>query len=149
MQLTYTTKPFHALTSIELYRLLQLRQEVFVVEQECPYLDADGMDDKCIHVLGFTENAITEAYCRICPAGTSYEGYVSIGRVVTSKQIRKAGEGRRLMIYALEKAHKLFPNVPIKISAQTYLIKFYNSLGFQEVGKEYLEDGIPHVAMVK
>lgn len=149
MQLKYATKTFEALTRIELYRLLQLRQEVFIVEQDCPYLDADGMDDKCLHVLGFTDSETMEAYCRICPVGKSYKDYVSIGRVVTSMKIRKAGEGRRLMHYALEQANELFPNVPVKISAQTYLINFYNSLGFKEVGKAYLEDGIPHIAMIK
>ncbi len=132
-----------------MYDIMKLRQEVFVVEQNCPYLDADNNDQEAYHVIGEDENGIIQAYTRLVPPGISYEGYSSIGRVATSSVIRGKKQGKPLMEFSIEWCMKLWPAKPIKISAQTYIVKFYNSLGFLEVGEEYLEDDIPHIAMLK
>lgn len=130
-----------------LYDILQLRQEVFVLEQDCPYLDADGKDQHSHHVL-FYKNDQLVAYTRLVPKGISYDDYVSIGRVVNHQSIRGQGIGKQLMEYSIEKCKELFPDNKIKISAQVYLLKFYTELGFKETGDRYLEDDIPHCAMV-
>jgi ElaA protein len=139
---------FGDLNIYQLYQLLRLRQEVFVVEQDCVYLDADGFDTKGWHVLGYDDDNLLIAYARILPKGTSYDDFISLGRVVTAQHARRNGYARTLMLKTLEYVEDLFGNQPIKISAQTYLIPFYESLGFQKTGAEYLEDGIPHIAMV-
>lgn len=124
-----------------------LRQEVFVVEQDCPYLDADGKDQKGFHLM-FWENNKLIAYTRLLPKGVSYQDYCSIGRVVNSDQVRGRGIGKKLMLESIEQCKKLFPNQNIKISAQVYLLKFYQELGFEETGDRYDEDGIPHTSMI-
>lgn len=128
---------------------MTLRQEVFVVEQNCPYLDADGKDQKSWHLLGWDEQGRLAAYARILPPGVSYPKYPSIGRVVTAPHSRGKGYGRELMQEASEALYRLFGRCPIKLSAQTYLLQFYESLGFRSTGEAYLEDDIPHTAMVK
>jgi len=148
LNLSFYCWSFEELDTYQLYRIMQLRQEVFVVEQDCPYLDADDKDQKSYHVCGIDESNIIQAYTRLVPKGISYPNYISIGRVVNSKSIRGMGYGTILMEKSIEEAKKLWPNIPIKISAQTYLIKFYNSLGFKEIGEEYLEDDLPHIAMI-
>ena len=145
--MTYTLLPFRSLSLDQLYALLQLRQEVFVVEQDCPYLDADGKDQSSHHLLG-TEGSELLAYVRIVPPGVSYEGYAAIGRVVTAETIRGQGIGHALMQEALAHTRVLHPDSPIKISAQSHLQAFYGALGFVATGKEYLEDDIPHRAMI-
>lgn len=145
----FECKAFQELALDELYATMVLRQEVFVVEQDCVYLDADGKDQAGWHLMGWDEAGELVAYLRILPEGISYPGYVSIGRVVTSEKVRREGTGKLLMTVALEKAALLFPALSIKISAQVYLLRFYNSFGFEAVGEEYLEDGIPHIAMVR
>ena len=128
---------------------MNLRQEVFVVEQDCPYIDADNKDQDSYHLMGWDENNKLVAYTRLVPKGISYNDYLSIGRVVTSKLIRKQGVGIELMEKSIEKIRELFgQDEPIKISAQVYLLRFYTSLGFVKKGDNYLEDGIPHTAMV-
>ena len=144
----FEIRSFSQLSNKELYRILQLRAEVFVVEQNCVYLDADDLDQEGYHVLGFSESQEVHAYTRILPQGSTYSEYAAIGRVVTSQSVRKKGHGKPLMIFTIAQCRLLYPNHKIKISAQSYLIKFYNELGFQEIGEEYLEDGIPHIAMV-
>jgi len=144
----YTCLTFNELTLQQLYDMMVLRQEVFVVEQNCPYLDADSADQKAWHLMGYQNDKLV-AYTRLLPKGTTYEKYPSIGRVITAQSIRRAGEGRTLMEKSLDWSHKLFGQTPIKISAQCYLVRFYESLGFETVGEEYLEDDIPHIAMVK
>lgn len=139
--------PFHDLSLYELYDLLRLRQEVFVVEQDCPYLDADGKDRQAHHVIFKKESEII-AYTRLLPPGCSYENYASIGRVVNSAKVRGEGVGIDLMKFSIVKCNELFPGKPIKISAQVYLEKFYKGLGFQETGDRYLEDDIPHMSMI-
>jgi ElaA protein len=140
---------FQELQLEELYAFMALRQEVFVVEQDCPYLDADGKDQLGWHVMLFDEKGQLSAYTRLLPPGVSYEKYSSIGRVVSSEHVRGKGYGKAVMERSIQAIKELFPEAAIKISAQTYLLKFYNDLGFQEVGKEYLEDDIPHIGMIR
>lgn len=143
----FRTKKFKDLSLQELYRILQLRAEVFVVEQDCVYQDLDNKDQNSFHVIGWIDNQI-EAYTRVIPPGDSYEGFASIGRVITSMKVRKHGHGKDLVNYSIKLCNEQFPNHQIKIGAQTYLLKFYNDLGFESIGEEYLEDGIPHILMI-
>jgi len=138
---------FDELDLKQLYRILEIRSEVFVVEQDCVYQDMDGKDSSSYHVLGYVNGEI-HAYTRIVPPGVSYDKYASIGRVLTTMEVRRDGYGRKLMKESIKACQSLYPKHGIKISAQTYLLKFYNGLGFEQVGEGYLEDGIPHVAMV-
>ncbi|HKJ06374.1 MAG TPA: GNAT family N-acetyltransferase [Flavobacteriaceae bacterium] len=141
-----STKKFTELSLQELYEMLQLRSEVFVVEQNCVYQDIDGKDQKSLHVLGKVNNQIV-AYCRIFKSG-DYFKYASVGRVVVSPKMRGKNYGH-IIFEASVKAIKSFYNEEkIKISAQQYLTKFYNEHNFKQIGDFYLEDGIPHVAMV-
>ena len=145
----FTCKKFADLTLHELYAAMALRQEVFVVEQDCPYLDADGKDQASWHVLGHDVAGQLVAYTRLVPRGISYEKYPSIGRVVTSPGVRGTGAGKALMWASIEWAERLWPGEAIKISAQTHLKKFYEEMGFEQSGEGYLEDGIPHIPMVR
>lgn len=141
------TKNFSELNTKELYMLLQLRSEVFVVEQQCIYQDIDSKDEDALHVLGFINNRIV-AYTRIFKPG-DYFDEPSIGRVVVSEKERAHGYGYSIMKAAIKEIEERFKTSEIKISAQTYLKGFYNNLNFYQVGKGYLEDGIPHIAMIK
>jgi ElaA protein len=144
----WSYKPFNQLTVNELYEIMYLRQIVFVVEQNCPYLDADGKDLKSWHLMGRdSESNQLMAYTRLLPKGVAYETEISIGRVVTHPQVRKTGAGRALMVESLKQIRELLPNQPIRIGAQCYLIAFYESFGFQTDGETYMEDGIPHIEM--
>jgi len=144
--ITWTWKKFDDLTPHELYAILQLRSEVFVVEQQCIFQDIDDKDQLSYHVMG-REGASLLAYTRLVPPGISYTE-PSVGRVVTSPRARKSGLGRELMLYSIEQCRTLFGPLPIRIGAQLYLKKFYGSLGFQPEGDIYLEDGIQHVEML-
>lgn len=147
MNLTWYYKSFKDLTNIELYQILQLRNEVFIVEQNCPFQDLDDKDFRCFHLMGFdTETQKILAYTRIVPAGVSYPE-ASIGRVVTSPLARGGGVGRILMQKSIELLEEIYGGVSIKIGAQLYLKKFYESFGFQQGGDVYLEDGIEHILM--
>lgn len=148
VMLRFSCLPFEALTPRELYDIMVLRQEVFVVEQNCPYLDADGKDLNAWHLLARDGHGSLVAYTRLLPEGISYPGYTSIGRVVSAGAARGTGAGRMVMQRSIELCRHLFGDAPIKIGAQTYLLRFYESLGFRSTGKEYLEDGIPHTEMV-
>ena len=148
MTLHWTTKPFAALTLAELYALLQLRSEVFVVEQTCAFQDIDGHDQAALHLLGHTAAGELAAYARLFGAGRSC-AQVSIGRVVTSPRYRGHGLGRQLLREALAQCAAQFGPQPIKIGAQQYLRAFYESFGFVAEGEGYLEDGIPHLHMVR
>jgi ElaA protein len=141
------TKTFNQLTTQELYEVLQLRSEVFVVEQNCVYQDLDGKDQKALHVLGFKNGKIV-AYTRLFKPG-DYLEYASIGRVIVKKSEREFKYGYDIMNASIKAIKDYFNQTKIKLSAQCYLKKFYNNLGFYEIGDEYLEDGIPHVAMIK
>lgn len=147
--LRYSCRSFTALSLEELYEIMALRQAVFVVEQECAYLDADGKDQQGWHVLGKNEPGEILAYTRLLPRGISYEDYASIGRVITAQKVRGTGEGRRLMEATLLHAQALWPGQTVKISAQAHLSSFYESLGFCPTGEAYLEDGIPHIGMLR
>lgn len=140
-------KSFKELTISELYELLELRSDVFVVEQDCVYQDLDGKDQKALHCLGYKHNRLV-AYTRIFKP-KDYFNEASIGRVVVLKSERQHKYGYDIMEASIKAVKELFNETTIKLSAQVYLKKFYNNLGFNEVGEEYLEDGIPHVAMIK
>lgn len=141
------TKTFDELSNTELYQIMRLRSEVFVVEQDCVYQDLDNKDQKALHVVGSKENKVV-AYTRIFKPGDYFKN-TSIGRVVVAADQRKYGYGKQIMEASLEVIKERFPNTIIEISAQTYLLKFYTELGFERIGEEYLEDGIPHVKMMK
>lgn len=143
----FKLKPFEELTVLELYKILQLRSEVFVIEQNCVYQDIDDKDTQGYHLLGFIDNQLA-ACARILPKGISYTDYCSIGRVCTKQKHRKLGLGKKLMQHSIDNCQKLYPNTKIKISAQSYLLEFYTELGFEAIGEEYLEDDIPHKAML-
>ncbi|MGB1032971.1 MAG: GNAT family N-acetyltransferase [Flavobacteriales bacterium] len=143
----WVLKSWSDLNKDELYRLLALRVEVFVIEQDCPYQDLDGKDQVSYHFWCQDEQRKILAYVRIVPPGISYT-YPAIGRVVTHEAHRKEGLGIQLMQRSMEETRKLFPNQKIKISAQQYLIKFYQKFGFETTGEGYLEDDIPHIAMI-
>ncbi|WP_118972713.1 GNAT family N-acetyltransferase [Taibaiella koreensis] len=140
-------KFFDTLSTAELYSLLQLRSRIFVVEQNCPYQDLDDKDQAALHLWCNDEQGLAVAYCRILPAGASYPE-VSIGRVANDTAIRGKGIGRQLMQEALDSIRKHWGAVPVRISAQEYLQRFYESMGFEPVGAAYLEDNIPHIEML-
>jgi ElaA protein len=144
----YSCLPFQDLNVNELYEIMALRQVVFIVEQNCPYLDADGKDQHSWHLMGRNKEGLLITYTRLLPPGISYPDYASIGRVVSSPLARGTGAGKQLMQKSIEMCQFLFPNAPVKIGAQSYLLRFYGNLGFQSTGEEYLEDGIPHTKMV-
>lgn len=144
--LNWTCQPFSLLDAPALYAILRLRSEVFVVEQNCVYLDTDGKDELSWHCCGRINGQLA-AYARLIPPGTSYET-ASIGRVVVAPAFRGQEMGRALMEEAIRKTFELYGGDSITIGAQTYLIRFYQSLGFSTVGEEYPEDGIPHITMI-
>ena len=146
MNIRWHYKVFDELTPNELYRIMQLRSEVFVVEQNCVFLDADNKDQQCLHCMGWWQDDLA-AYTRIAPPGYIYRE-TSIGRVATSPAHRNKGFGRELMLQSLEICRLHFPNTDIKLGAQYYLKDFYASFGFIAVGDTYIEDGIKHIYML-
>ena len=141
-----TVKTFEELTIYELHDILQLRSEIFVVEQDCVYQDIDGKDQKALHIIG-KKNGKLVAYTRCFAPGIYFEE-AAIGRVVVPLNERKYGYGHDIMEASILAIKKRYHTERIKLSGQTYLIKFYESHGFVTTGEEYLEDGIPHIAMV-
>jgi len=146
METIFTCKHFDELTTKELYEILKLRMEVFCIEQQCAYQDCDDRDYVSYHVEGRQGNELV-AYSRLLPKGVSYEEYCSIGRVLTKATVRGQQVGKELMTRSIEQCNKLF-NEKIKISAQSYLEKFYSDFGFEATGHHYLEDEIPHMSMI-
>ena len=140
-------KHWNQLSNTELYNILQLRQAIFIVEQACPYLDADGEDQHCFHLCGYQQDELV-AYVRVFPPGTSKQETV-IGRVITAPAIRGQGWGRPLMIKAEEYSLLEFGSHGFYLGAQAYLENFYTSLGYKRCGPNYDEDGIPHLPMRK
>jgi ElaA protein len=140
-------KSFQELSTVELYDLLQIRSEVFVVEQDCVYQDLDGKDQKAFHILGYANNELV-AYTRIFKSG-DYFKEASIGRVVVAKNKRHLNYGIEIMRISISFIENELKKSSIKISAQSYLKNFYQKFGFKTIGEEYLEDGIPHMAMIK
>ena len=146
--MTWKTLTFNDLTLEQLYQIMVVRQTVFVVEQNCPYLDADDNDQDCFHVLGYDENENLIAYSRIVPKGISYPNAVAMGRILTTEKGRGKGIGKTLVQFSIDETRRIFDTNKIVISAQCYLIRFYENFGFKTVGEEYLEDDIPHIKMV-
>ena len=138
---------FDKVTTMQLYKIMELRQEVFVVEQNCPYLDADGKDLFAYHFLMWRGEDLI-GYARILPKGLSYESYPSLGRIVTKPTFRAKNLGKEIVKQCLIWCEILFPGQSIKISAQSHLERFYESFGFALTGEYYLEDDIPHSGMV-
>lgn len=154
LRTSWHSKRFLELSLDQLYDVLKLRIDIFVVEQTCYYPDLDGDKDQLdrhpntIHLLGYQKDDLI-AYLRILPKGESYSDYISIGRVVIAKQARGGGIGHELMNEALSLCHENFPGEKIKISAQQHLKAYYQQHGFIQVSEMYLEDGIPHIAMLR
>jgi len=138
---------FDQLGAQGLYDVLALRQRVFILEQG-PYLDADGLDQHAWHLLGRDATDALVAYLRVVDPGLKYDE-PSIGRVVSAAQVRGTGMGRRLMAEAVSGLDRLWPGVANRISAQAHLAGFYGAFGYQSIGATYLEDGIPHVQMLR
>lgn len=146
MNINWYYKAFDELSPLEIYKILQLRSKVFVVEQNCVFLDMDNKDEGCLHLMGFVNDDLV-AYTRLAPPGYIYNE-MSIGRVVTSPNNRSKGLGKELMLRSIDTCFKDFGAGPVKIGAQYYLSKFYTSLGFEIISDIYLEDGIEHVYMM-
>jgi ElaA protein len=144
----WVTKPFNTLSPQELYAILRLRSEVFVVEQNCVFLDMDNNDQIAYHTMGWLDNELV-ASTRLFDVDQSYKGYQSIGRVVGSPRHRGLGIGKQLMQYSIAECERLFGKGPIKIGAQLYLKKFYEEQGFQQAGEMYYEDAIEHIPMIR
>lgn len=145
MNLQFKIKRFNELSLHELYYTLQLRSEVFVVEQNCVYQDIDGKDEKALHVLGIYNDEVV-AYARLFSQG-DYFDEASIGRVVISEKYRERKWGHSLIQASIDAIKEHYNTTAVTISAQLYLKKFYETHGFQQVGEGYLEDGIPHIKM--
>ena len=150
MNIDWQVKTFKELNIDELYEILKLRIDVFVVEQTCFYPDLDDIDrhKETIHLFCYTEDKIA-GYLRILAKGQSYDEYIAIGRVIIAVHARGTGLGHQLMAEALTLCKQNFPEQKVKISAQEHLEGFYNRHGFERVSDMYLEDNIPHIAMLK
>lgn len=147
MEFTELCKPFDSLSPKEVYEILRLRSEIFVVEQNCVFLDADNKDFSCQHLMLYHQKELM-AYARIVPAGLSYSE-PSIGRIVSSNAARGKGFGKQLVKLAIENCERLHGLKPIRIGAQIYLLAFYEFFGFAATGEQYEEDGIMHVEMIR
>lgn len=146
--MNWKIKAFDELTVHELYEVLRLRSEIFVVEQNCAYQDLDNSDQKALHLMGRNDDGILVAYTRLFGPGIKY-AEASIGRVITSSLARGTGAGRQLMEKSIAAVEEAYGKGPIKIGAQQYLQRFYTSLGFEQTSDTYMEDGIPHIEMVR
>lgn len=143
--MNWKLKKFNELTVEEMYEILRIRADVFVVEQKCPYQDCDDKDKKAVHLF-LEDGGRIAAYLRILQKGVSYKE-ISIGRVLVDRQYRRKGLAREMLLKAIKYVEETLNEHEIRISAQAYLIEFYKSVGFVQVSKQYLEDGIPHVEM--
>jgi ElaA protein len=142
----WACKKFQELSVDELYAILRLRSEVFVVEQNCVFLDMDNKDRHCHHLMGWRDGLLA-GYSRLVPSGISYVES-SIGRIVTSPAARRLGVGRELLSKSIDTLYTLYGKQPVRIGAQCYLKTFYESFGFVQNGEIYLEDGIKHIEML-
>lgn len=147
MSETFTWHPFETLTKQQLYALLKLRSEVFVVEQNCAFLDLDDHDEHSEHLLMHDASGVLIGYTRLLPPGEKYQE-PSIGRVVVATSVRSTGAGRRLMAESVRGARERYPALPNLIWAQHHLERFYASFGFVTISEPELEDGIPHIKML-
>ena len=132
----------------EIYAVFAARQAIFIVEQNCPYLDMDGKDLEALHLIGWSNQEVA-AYLRLIAPGVSYPNDPSLGRILTTKIARGSGLGRELVVRGLEKIYELYPTLPTRIGAQAHLHKFYGSLGFVQTSEPYDEDGIMHIEMLR
>lgn len=144
--ISWSCKAFDALTPRELYAIMQLRMDVFVVEQDVPFQDADDRDVNCYHLMGYKGNDL-QLYARLLPAGVAYPDCISIGRIISARHVRGKGLGKVLVQKSIEECDRLFGPQTIVISAQARLQRFYKEFGFVVVGEVYLEDGIDHIKM--
>nr|WP_152909133.1 GNAT family N-acetyltransferase [Chryseobacterium sp. Hurlbut01] len=147
MILSWKIKSFEEITTSELYEIIKARVDVFVVEQDCPYPDLDDYDQKALHLWAEKDQKVL-AYCRIFNKGIKYPE-TSIGRVLTTEKGRGKNFGKQLIQYAVETIENRFRTSEIRISAQDYLLRFYSGFGFEDTGKKYLEDNIPHTEMFR
>ncbi|KNB62134.1 GNAT family acetyltransferase [Chryseobacterium sp. Hurlbut01] len=145
--LSWKIKSFEEITTSELYEIIKARVDVFVVEQDCPYPDLDDYDQKALHLWAEKDQKVL-AYCRIFNKGIKYPE-TSIGRVLTTEKGRGKNFGKQLIQYAVETIENRFRTSEIRISAQDYLLRFYSGFGFEDTGKKYLEDNIPHTEMFR
>jgi len=145
---SWRCKFFTELTNFEVYKILQLRNEVFIVEQNCVYQDCDDKDLKAYHFMGWDDDKLV-AYTRLLSPGISYPDAASIGRVITSPSVRGKNVGKELMTNSIAEVYRLFGKFPIRISAQFYLKRFYESFSFVQYSDVYMEDGIEHIGMKK
>ncbi len=145
--INWELKSFEELTLLQLYDALKLRQQVFIVEQNCPYIDNDGKDLYSHHLFGYFNHQLA-VYARIVQPGISYSE-PSIGRVISSRTQRRLGFGKLLMQRAIDETEKLYGKTPIKIGAQAYLKRFYEQFGFIDQNEPYFEDGISHIIMIR
>jgi ElaA protein len=146
MEYTIICKPFRELTPDELYAIVRLRIEVFIIEQKCIFQDLDNKDQHCLHLM-YYHNGVLAAYARLVPRDLSYQGMLSIGRVITSPQFRGTGAGRVLMERAVQLVREHYGAAPIRIGAQLYAKAFYERIGFRQSSGVYDEDGIDHILM--
>ncbi len=146
--IVWKVKPFHELELEELYKIIQLREEVFILEQQCIYTDLDFADQTCTHVMGFVDNEMV-AYARIFGPVVESNKKASFGRVLVAQKARRLNIGKALIEQLLQSIKEIFQTEEITISAQSYLLKFYNSFGFKEQGEIYLDAGVPHITMHK
>ena len=146
MNVIWICKKFDDLTPAELYAIIRLRNEVFVVEQNCVFQDADNKDQGSWHLMGLKDNELV-AYTRLLPAGLAYTE-ASIGRVINSSLVRRTGVGKELMQRSIQELYQLWGKQPIRIGAQLYLKKFYESFGFHQTSEIYIEDDIEHIEML-
>lgn len=143
----WNIKPFTQVSTLELSKIYEARIAVFVVEQNCPYQDVDGYDLPALHLWAEDGGEII-AYCRIFGPGIKYHE-CSLGRVLTHQNYRKLKIGKMMMKLALETVSTRFKTRAVRISAQDYLLSFYEEFGFEITGKHYLEDNIPHSEMLR
>lgn len=146
--MNWQVKVFDELSPLELYNIMKLRIEVFIVEQNCVFQDADDKDQHCYHLTCWSDDHRLAAYTRLVPKGIAYD-QSSIGRVITSSQFRNSGLGKELMRRSIDELFKLWGPQDIMIGAQVYLKKFYESFGFKQVSEMYLEDNIEHIKMLR
>lgn len=144
----WTVESFDEVSLRRFYAILAARVAVFVVEQDCPYQDIDGLDEQAVHVTAWSPERSVLAYARILPPGMRF-AEPSIGRVLTTESVRGQGLGHELMVRSLAVSAQWFPGQPVRISAQQYLERFYHTLGFETVSEPYPEDGIPHLEMFR
>lgn len=147
-ELTWICKPFDSLAPRELYAMMRLRIEVFVMEQNAVFQDADNKDQYCHHLMGFDGDDLL-VYARLVPAGVSYPAHTSIGRIISALRVRGQGLGKVVVQKSIDECNRIFGEQTIKIGAQARLVRFYEAFGFVTTSDVYIEDGIDHIEMTR